>query len=238
MTAFNVEVLLLLLLAFVLGLGLGLWLRRLQRRAAEAGVMVPVPAHLPPPVSIDPLPAAAVPPAAAAEVVAPEASPPSSVASDAGPSPATSEGRASGPPVRAPVADLFSHLLNVPPRAVVDEPPLDSRRRGGGTAVREGEGHPGVRPPVLAAPDGGVGDDLKRLKGIGPQNEQRLHALGIYHFHQIAAWTPEEAVWVGRYLAFPGRIEREDWIGQARTLVLAVGLSAEASASRKPKGED
>ncbi len=74
----------------------------------------------------------------------------------------------------------------------------------------------GVRPGALAGPRDGAPDDLKLIKGIGPQNESRLNALGVFHFDQIAAWTPEEARWIGSYLAFPGRIEREDWIGQAR----------------------
>lgn len=73
-------------------------------------------------------------------------------------------------------------------------------------------------PPLLAAPEGAA-DDLKRLKGIGPQNEQRLNALGIYHLRQIAAWSPEEVRWVGAALAFPGRIEREAWVAQAKALL-------------------
>ena len=76
----------------------------------------------------------------------------------------------------------------------------------------------GERPPALPGPRGGNADDLRRIRGIGPQNTTRLHALGIYHLDQIAAWSPAEARWVGAYLAFPGRIEREDWIGQASAL--------------------
>jgi predicted flap endonuclease-1-like 5' DNA nuclease len=76
----------------------------------------------------------------------------------------------------------------------------------------------GSKPVGLAAPRGGKPDDLKRIRGIGRQNEARLHGLGIWHFDQIASWKPEEALWVGGYLAFPGRIEREDWIGQAKVL--------------------
>ena len=34
----------------------------------------------------------------------------------------------------------------------------------------------------------------------------------------LCALTPDEAAWVGSYLAFPGRIERENWIAQARAL--------------------
>ncbi len=77
---------------------------------------------------------------------------------------------------------------------------------------------PGQRPAGLVAAKQAGPDDLKLIKGIGRQNEDRLQALGIWHFEQIAAWTPENVEWVGSYLAFPGRIEREDWVGQAKTL--------------------
>lgn len=79
----------------------------------------------------------------------------------------------------------------------------------------------GVKPTGLAAPIDGKADDLKRIKGIGKQNEGRLHGLGIWHFNQIAQWSAEEVKWVGAFLAFPGRIEREDWVGQAK--ILAAG---------------
>lgn len=87
--------------------------------------------------------------------------------------------------------------------------------------------HPGERPAALAGPRGGGADDLKRISGIGPQNERKLNGLGIYHFAQIAAWTAENAKWAGSFMAFPGRIERENWIGQAK--VLAAGQETEFS---------
>ena len=76
----------------------------------------------------------------------------------------------------------------------------------------------GTRPATLTAERGGAKDNLQRIKGIGKVNETKLNALGIFHFDQIAQWTPAEARWVSTYLAFKGRIEREDWIGQAKTL--------------------
>ena len=76
----------------------------------------------------------------------------------------------------------------------------------------------GTRPAALEAALAGQPDALTRIKGIGPGNERRLHDLGIYHFDQIAAWTRAEVAWVGTYLAFPGRIDREDWVGQAKAL--------------------
>jgi predicted flap endonuclease-1-like 5' DNA nuclease len=78
--------------------------------------------------------------------------------------------------------------------------------------------HPGARPIGLMTARDNRADDLKRIRGIGPQNEGRLHALGIWHFDQIASWSPENVRWVSSYLAFPGRIDRERWIEQAAML--------------------
>ncbi|KRE17469.1 hypothetical protein ASE63_13545 [Bosea sp. Root381] len=82
---------------------------------------------------------------------------------------------------------------------------------------------PGERPAGLAAARAGKPDDLKLIKGVAEQNEAKLHALGIWHFEQIAAWTPRNVEWVGSYLAFPGRIEREDWVGQSKQLAAGSG---------------
>ncbi|MEO1192341.1 MAG: NADH-quinone oxidoreductase subunit NuoE [Pseudomonadota bacterium] len=83
----------------------------------------------------------------------------------------------------------------------------------------------GTRPAGLAAARDGKADDLKLIKGVGPVNETALNELGVFHFDQVAAWTDAEAAWVGTFLAFPGRIEREEWREQAK--VLAAGKDAE-----------
>ncbi len=85
-------------------------------------------------------------------------------------------------------------------------------------AKRHFPGHP---PESLAAPRGGTADDLTRIKGIGPKSVEKLHALGIFHFDQIAAWNIDNARWVGAALSVPGRVERGKWIQQARELVAA-----------------
>jgi predicted flap endonuclease-1-like 5' DNA nuclease len=59
-------------------------------------------------------------------------------------------------------------------------------------------------------------DDLKQISGVGPKIEGILHALGIYTFDQVAAWKKAERDWVDDYLRFKGRIEREDWVKQAK----------------------
>ncbi len=61
-------------------------------------------------------------------------------------------------------------------------------------------------------------DDLKRIKGIGAVIEETLHGLGIYQFSQIGDWDSDNTAWVENFLSFPGRINREDWINQAKTL--------------------
>ncbi|MBZ8132269.1 NADH-quinone oxidoreductase subunit NuoE [Afifella sp. IM 167] len=82
----------------------------------------------------------------------------------------------------------------------------------------------GSRPKALAEPEGEK-DDLKKISGVGPVLEEKLHGLGIWHFHQIAAWSDEEVAWVGTFLSFPGRIERDDWIGQAKSFSAGRGKS-------------
>jgi len=60
-------------------------------------------------------------------------------------------------------------------------------------------------------------DDLKQIIGIGPFTEQKLNALGIYTFQQISNFTPNDVVRVTEIIEFfPGRIERDQWINQAK----------------------
>jgi predicted flap endonuclease-1-like 5' DNA nuclease len=61
-------------------------------------------------------------------------------------------------------------------------------------------------------------DNLRRLLGIGPENERLLHSIGVTTYAQIAAWTPEDIKLVEDHLQFGGRIERERWIEQATLL--------------------
>jgi predicted flap endonuclease-1-like 5' DNA nuclease len=72
-------------------------------------------------------------------------------------------------------------------------------------------------PPILQG--AGEPDDLKLIVGIGPVLERMLRALGITSFRQIARWGPREiAEFDARLPEFPGRIERDQWVTQARAL--------------------
>ena len=76
-------------------------------------------------------------------------------------------------------------------------------------------------PPPSATAPGESADDLRQIKGIGPKIAGILGELGIRRFDQIAAWTPENIEWVNAHLKFKGRVEREDWISQAKALIAA-----------------
>ncbi|TSE01753.1 NADH-quinone oxidoreductase subunit E [Mesorhizobium intechi] len=61
-------------------------------------------------------------------------------------------------------------------------------------------------------------DDLKLISGVGPKIEGILHTLGIFTFAQVASWKKAEREWVDGYLSFQGRIDRDDWVKQAKAL--------------------
>lgn len=61
-------------------------------------------------------------------------------------------------------------------------------------------------------------DDLKKLSGVGPALEKKLHEAGVTSFAQIAAWTDADVAEMDEKLSFKGRIEREGWVGQAKDL--------------------
>ncbi|MEM9208539.1 MAG: hypothetical protein AAGA61_04800, partial [Pseudomonadota bacterium] len=72
---------------------------------------------------------------------------------------------------------------------------------------------------ATSAPAKGEGDDLTQIVGIGKVFEAMLHRLGIYYYRQIATFGPAELAKVNAELSeFKGRIEHDDWIGQAREL--------------------
>lgn len=76
-----------------------------------------------------------------------------------------------------------------------------------------------AEPKVEAAGTPAVKDDLKLIGGVGPALEKKLHGLGYTSLAQIAALTPEQTAEIDEKLNFKGRVEREDWIGQAKDLI-------------------
>ena len=61
--------------------------------------------------------------------------------------------------------------------------------------------------------------DLQLIKGIGKILEKRLNSNGIYCVKQIAKWSEDDIKRVNKIISFPGRVEREHWIEQAKALI-------------------
>lgn len=77
----------------------------------------------------------------------------------------------------------------------------------------------GQRPEGLSAARDGQPDDLKLIKGVGPKLEKLCNSLGFWHFDQVAAWTADEVAWVDENLeGFKGRVTRDEWVEQAKSL--------------------
>ncbi|MCB0640260.1 MAG: hypothetical protein KDC44_01410 [Phaeodactylibacter sp.] len=74
----------------------------------------------------------------------------------------------------------------------------------------------GNRIPRATAADK---DDLKLIDGIGPFIEKKLNQIGLYTYEQIASLDDSLVDFVTTAIEFfPGRIERDDWVGQAARL--------------------
>jgi predicted flap endonuclease-1-like 5' DNA nuclease len=150
-----------------------------------------------------PVPETKEPTSAAAPAVQP-ASAPAARAPTPAPIPTPSAPVAQPAPASAPASAQgdFAHLRSVRSEALLGEE--------GARTVPTGEA-----------------DDLKRIRGIGVLIEKKLNSLGILTYEQVANWTGADINRISNILDFKGRIERENWIEQAR--ILATGGQTEFS---------
>jgi large subunit ribosomal protein L19 len=75
-------------------------------------------------------------------------------------------------------------------------------------------------------------DNLQLIKGIAAADEKRLNDIGIIKFEQLANLSDEEIALADEYLKLGGRLEREDWPGEA------LKLMAETTAGEVPEIEE
>jgi predicted flap endonuclease-1-like 5' DNA nuclease len=104
-------------------------------------------------------------------------------------------------------------LIDSPPVAptAAIPPPTPMGLAGVGEAVQAA-----AEPVPATAPSG---DDLTRIKGLGPRLSDQLRGLGVTSFAQIAAWDDAEIDRIDAQLGrFEGRIRRDDWPAQAKLL--------------------
>lgn len=69
----------------------------------------------------------------------------------------------------------------------------------------------------LAKADGKK-DDLKQISGVGPALEKKLNEAGIFHFWQVAALKKAQIAELDEEASLGGRIERDEWVKQAKQL--------------------
>jgi large subunit ribosomal protein L19 len=78
----------------------------------------------------------------------------------------------------------------------------------------------------------GEADDLTQIKGIDADLAARLKQLNLYKMEQVANLSDDDIANVDETLNLGGRIEKDDWIGQAQRLI------AEASAAEVPAEDE
>ncbi|MFT4663710.1 MAG: putative flap endonuclease-1-like 5' DNA nuclease [Polaribacter sp.] len=66
----------------------------------------------------------------------------------------------------------------------------------------------------------GEKNDLKKINGIGPFIEKKLNDIGIFTYQQISQFDADLILQITAAIQFfPGRINRDDWVGQAKKLI-------------------
>jgi predicted flap endonuclease-1-like 5' DNA nuclease len=71
------------------------------------------------------------------------------------------------------------------------------------------------------APPPPTGDDLTRIKGVGPKFARSLADMGITTFAQVAAWTEADLTRVADQLGIKAqRIEKAGWVAAAAALIV------------------
>ena len=158
-------------------------------------------------------------------------------------------GASAAPAAAAPAAAVTTPAATAAPKAAAAKPaapktakaekakpaPKAAKPKATPAKAEPAPSADGKRPKALKAARGGKADNLKEIKGIGPNLETLCNTLGFYHFDQIAGWSADEIAWVDQNLeGFKGRVSRDQWVRQAK--VLAAG--GETEFSKRVEGGD
>ncbi len=91
--------------------------------------------------------------------------------------------------------------------------------------------------PLFARPPGEA-DDLSKISGVGDVLVQRLDALGVTRFDQIANFSDDDIARIDDVLNFKGRIERDDWVGQAARLMAESTVDEAVRAAQQEEADN
>ena len=131
----------------------------------------------------------------------------------------------------APPAQRNQALIDSKAEAEQLEQAANSQEVAHASAQADAEAGPAIEPTVSTpedpSPGPGVdGDDLTRIKGLGPKLAAMLQTMGVTRYAQIAEWDDAAVERIDSKLGrFSGRIRRDNWIEQAQ--LLADGKTSE-----------
>lgn len=117
------------------------------------------------------------------------------------------------------VVDTAKDAIGVEEPAPPPPPPPAPPPLAPVAAVQTEEGKPKIAAAV------GEPDDLTRIKGVGPKLNDLCLSLGVKRFDQISEWSAADVAEVDQYLKIKGRIDRDEWVAQAK--LLAAGKDEE-----------
>ncbi|CAH0495674.1 hypothetical protein [Novosphingobium sp. CECT 9465] len=149
-------------------------------------------------------------------------------------------GRSKPTPTRREYTDVLSEgaapaernnaLISAPSAAaLVTPPPGVGTMAGIGEIVAHAAAEEVAEAVPVPVPVVASGDDLGRIKGIGPKLKALLTSLGVTTYAQIASWTDEDIARIDAQLgSFAGRARRDNWVEQARLLASGDAAAYEA----------
>ncbi len=95
-----------------------------------------------------------------------------------------------------------------------------------------------VETKTAMAAESHVVNDVKLISGVGPALEKKLAAAGVTTLTQIAKFTAADIARIDAELNFKGRIEREEWVAQAKELLAGgaprAAIDKKAAVDKKP----
>jgi large subunit ribosomal protein L21 len=95
---------------------------------------------------------------------------------------------------------------------------------------------PAKAKEAAAGTEAEFNDDVSLISGVGPVLKDKLAAAGITSLKQIAAWKKKDIAKFDEELDFAGRIERDEWVAQAKELI--AGKPPRAKVDQEKLGQD
>ena len=80
----------------------------------------------------------------------------------------------------------------------------------------------------------GDADDLTKIKSISEELKSRMNKLGVTKFEQIAELSDDDIGKIDESLGLDGRMDKEDWINQARTLAAEAAVAEAPAPTEEP----